>query len=790
MFMKLNLFIKGVVATIGLCFCVLGTSYALTITTSTTWGSSQTITGDLIIDNHAHLIMGGGASAVYKVTGSIIIKPGSMVDMQTDVIVKIGESIIVESASTLNGLSAILGVSGSTITALNTKWNGIEVWGNLGYGFQGSRAKVGMNNATIEKAVVGVATYHVNASGFISKRGGCVQVDQSVFKNNLSSIIIRENPDYYLTSQNGPAVSVPANNPSYIYQCQFLSTTTDNPFYPYPQTSGDIYMVKLYDAKVIKIAGCTFDGQADELVLAGIATFNAGTEIGPFFGYGGQPVYRCTFKNLDAAVSVASPGTFTHVVVERNDIENCYTGIWAGSGQNVIILNNHIYDGGIGSGINLGRGATSFTVEGNTIEDYMTGVYLRLISDQNNEIYKNTIRNYYWGVLYLINNPAINQPSPVSEGLRVLCNDMRNASKPSVTGIRVEGKMAAYQGVWAFNVMSVPQWLSAGNLFAGLSKGDPQIVKFNSAPSFTYFYNTANSAEYPGNTAFPLMSKESNNCPVHTPPIIIPDNSIYAIKMANLENQIFRLEEKPSLSADDSSLLSGLLYNHQKLIDSMVYTLMYHEDTIDLNKLAFVFEQAQYGYENKVRLAGVYLTQLKYGSAIDLLNSIPVHFSLTEDEQIDVQDMAEMYTVIDTLAHNGDSWSLLPSEMKQNVHDVANGPGRYGSGVAIYLLSRYEHYKEEMKLPAEAQRYTTNDNELPVHDKIYPNPTNGNFLIDWQSDKKLSIKIYSITGEEVMRQAIHSGLSKIDVHSLNSGFYFVHVYEEGKSVYQQKIIKK
>src|SRR5690606_38195216 len=147
------------------------------------------------------------------------------------------------------------------------------------------------------------------------------------------------------------------------------------------------------------------------------------------------------------------------------------------------------------SGINLGRGATSFTVEGNTIEDYMTGVYLRLISDQNNEIYKNTIRNYYWGVLYLINNPAINQPSPVSEGLRVLCNDMRNASKPSVTGIRVEGKMAAYQGVWAFNVMSVPQWLSAGNLFAGLSKGDPQIVKFNSAPSFTYFYNTANSAE-------------------------------------------------------------------------------------------------------------------------------------------------------------------------------------------------------------------------------------------------------------------------------------------------------
>lgn len=755
---------------------------AITISSNTTISASQTILNGITIENNAHVTI-QSASTVLSVSGNIDVKPGSWLIIQ-DATIKMDGSIILESAVSFSGSSAQMQVENGTITALFSQWKGIEVWGNLGYSLQGTKSRLVLTDATIENAISGVATYHKTSGGSITNKGGIVQAINTVFKNNSSAVSIRENPQYYLNYINGSAISTPSSNPSYLYQCQFLLTSTNNPFYPITNST----QVRIYDAKVIKISGCTFDDQTASIHTTGIGLNNSGVEIGPYFPVGSQIPQPCIFKNLYEAISVGSPGTFTHVVAQQNEIEKSFIGINAYGTQDLILLSNHLFDAvpsgtQLGSGIIFGVGATGFTVEGNTIEDYYTGIYLSAISEENNEIYKNTISNYDFGVDYI----GFGNGSG-SEGLRLLCNDLRNTNKTGIFGMEIEGKMASYQGT--YTPFSIMPWSSAGNLFTDLSKGDPQMWKISQVPSFTYFYSYANSAEYPGNTTFPLILTIPNSCPAHTPPIIIPNDSIYSRKITNLENQIFTLQNKPTLTANDSSALAGLLYQHQKLIDSMVYTIMYNNDTLNYTKLASVFEATGYGFYNKIRLAGVYLSELRYDSAINLLNNIPSNFTLNETQQEDISDMKNMYVVIDTLAHNGDNWANLPSSTKQQVHNVAEGSGMYGRGVAIYLLNRYEDYSYVPPMPVLPQNFAVAHNSVQVNNKIYPNPSTGDLFINWSSKKDLSMKIYSMEGNEVMNRKMHSGLNNINIRSLNSGVYFIQVFENKKSVYQQKIVKK
>jgi hypothetical protein len=73
--------------------------------------------------------------------------------------------------------------------------------------------------------------------------------------------------------------------------------------------------------------------------------------------------------------------------------------------------------------------------------------------------------------------------------------------------------------------------------------------------------------------------------------------------------------------------------------------------------------------------------------------------------------------------------------------------------------------------------------------KLYPNPTTDKFFIEYGDLKQPVIKIYNVSGQEVLNQTIPAN-SEINVSHLQNGVYNVVVLSEGKVVGNSKIVKK
>lgn len=781
---------------------------ALTITTNTAWFNSQNIQGDLVITNNATLEFLSTSPIVISVSGSIDIKPGSTLNISNNILIKVGNKIIVESANTLNGASAQLYAVGPStkFTALNSQWNGIEVWGNLSYGMFGSRAKADIHNATIEKAVIGVANYNTNIN---SKKGGTINAYQVTFKNNKTAVSIKENPNYYMTSQNGQVVAVPTNNASKFNECQFLQTTTNNPFYPPSATLFNLnHMVEIWDTKGVSILGCTFNDGTGQKVTNGIRALNSDIRVGPSFipiswnwGYAFLP-NPTTFTNTNVAINASGPGTFNRILVQQANINDNHKGIQLNNEQNAVLINNFIQNVGQSypynpHGIEILNGSSGFTVEGNSINgvsNRATGIYANNIGEANNVIYRNTISNYKNGIFAEgINGiPYVPASNPhVSQGLKFICNNLSNNNVLNSVGVKIQGTIAYYQGTPIGNPNTNWSWKAAGNIFEPLYLNDPQFVRLPNSDPFIYFCYPNNTPEFPGynlNYNF-TWSDYDNNCPIQQRPIIVPQ-PVPSI-LANIERQINQFNTIESPSRSDSIQLSGLILWHQKLIDSALYTFMYNDSLeVRYDSMAWVLEQVHYDYTNQVRLAGVYLTQLRYADAINLLNQIHTEYTLNEDQITDLNNLANMYVVIDSLAHNGDDWSALADNMRQEVYNVANQSGVYGPGVAIYLLQRYENYCYDPQVPSSTESFQIQNLNLDAAkaQKIYPNPTKGILYVDWKNSATAAF--YTIKGDKTLDINLHKGLNELNIRQLNAGIYFVQIKENGKTVYQQKIIKK
>ncbi|HET8572831.1 MAG TPA: T9SS type A sorting domain-containing protein [Edaphocola sp.] len=802
--------IKGLLCSMILVLAFSFPASALTITTNTWWTTSQTITGDLVIDNNATLEISGSAltSTILTVSGTIDIKPGSELHIDNNILVKVGDKIIVESANTLNGVSAQLIVDGvsCTLTALNTQWNGIEVWGNLSYGMQGSKATADLSYAVIEKAVTGVANYNPNIDG---KKGGTIEAYDVTFKNNKTAVSIKENSTYYMTSQNGPAVAVPTNNASNFKECQFLLTTTDNPFYPSSATSFNLNdMVDIWDAKGISILGCTFNDGTGQGVTNGIRALNSDIRVGPSFipiswnwGYGYLP-NPTTFTHTNVAISASGPGTFNRILVQQANINDNHKGVQLNNEQNAVLINNIISQIGQSynsnpHGLEILNGSSGITVESNQINgvnNEVTGIYVNNAGEANNEIYRNTIHNYKNGIFMEgVNGASYTSPNglPTSQGLKIICNDLNNNNIVNSVGVTIGGTAAFYQGIPIANPNTSWSWKAAGNIFEPLSLHDPQFERLPNSDPFIYFCYPNNTPEFPGynlNYNF-TWSDYDNNCPVQQRPVIVPQ-SVPTI-LANIERQINQFNTLESPSRSDSIQLAGLIQWHQKLIDSALYTFMYNDSLeVRYDSMAWVLEQVHYDYTNQVRLAGVYLTQLRYADAINLLHNIHTEYTLNEDQITDLNNMADMYAVIDSLVHNGDDWNALTDNMRQEVYDVANQSGVYGTAVAIYLLQRYENYCYDPQVATATESFQTQSLNFDAAkaQKIYPNPTKGILYVDWKNNATAAF--YNLKGAQILDMDLHKGLNELNIQHLDAGIYFVQIKENGQTVYRQKIIKK
>ncbi|MBX3163177.1 MAG: T9SS type A sorting domain-containing protein, partial [Bacteroidetes bacterium] len=76
---------------------------------------------------------------------------------------------------------------------------------------------------------------------------------------------------------------------------------------------------------------------------------------------------------------------------------------------------------------------------------------------------------------------------------------------------------------------------------------------------------------------------------------------------------------------------------------------------------------------------------------------------------------------------------------------------------------------------------------------VYPNPANSILNIESPlSPKGGTIKIVDVLGKEMLNEKlrIENGAAQINVSELKSGIYFLQVYEKGKLLAVQKVIKE
>ncbi|MBA2611453.1 MAG: T9SS type A sorting domain-containing protein [Bacteroidetes bacterium] len=73
---------------------------------------------------------------------------------------------------------------------------------------------------------------------------------------------------------------------------------------------------------------------------------------------------------------------------------------------------------------------------------------------------------------------------------------------------------------------------------------------------------------------------------------------------------------------------------------------------------------------------------------------------------------------------------------------------------------------------------------------IFPNPTNGVFMLDiTNSTGPLSIEIYTIIGEKVKAKKIDSGKNEINLNDQANGVYLIYVTENNKTIHISKVVK-
>jgi hypothetical protein len=73
--------------------------------------------------------------------------------------------------------------------------------------------------------------------------------------------------------------------------------------------------------------------------------------------------------------------------------------------------------------------------------------------------------------------------------------------------------------------------------------------------------------------------------------------------------------------------------------------------------------------------------------------------------------------------------------------------------------------------------------------KVYPNPNNGEFVIELTTSNESSITITTVLGQIILTQK--AGLiNKMNLNGFDKGIYFITVMENNQSLYRGSIIKE
>ena len=717
-------------------------------------------------------------------------------------------------------------VDNATITgAFQGSWNGIYVWGNNDPYYISSPylsqtdfrvAKATFKNAIIKNSQKGVANAQENPlEGRLSPyaSGGIINAVNTQFLNNTISVRM-------VSYQNFIDLGTSKFNlPDYSYfnLCKFdfniTPTSTNNiNFYGFISLEGVDGMKFLGNEYT---TGIYNSGTYNPYTV--INTYNSGFIIDnycaaqqPYKVYG-QPCAATSsvftnYGRANSGIYVSSFNAQKVIQIKNATFNNVTSGMSLFAASRAMVLNNRINLGPEDSsvGIFLG-GCLGSEVEDNVIQLSNTvynrktwGIAVKNSKGGNNSIYRNNTVNMQQALQSLGDNR--NSTTNV-DGLRFRCNNMSNAAPNAYDITVVNAAPNSYTppptlfGISTLqaNLVNGAATLSvAGNTFSALDNFVTPRNFVNNGVSLTYV------GSIPANGSYNVtqVSGQPYSCPSNYGTPAKFDPVAFPTKKSNLEIAI------NSGTAGKDALLAEYATLHNQALD---YYNGYWADTayVNTDSLIWVLDNAQYFLDFKLRKAGLEAGIHRWADAQTTLATIPSQFTLTPEEQQDINNLAYIYNVAETFENNGHNWDSLSASDQQGMIDLANNGSGYsrfacramvamGTGAVfppeVVEINDGSFERSEGGDIKNSARLSSNKNEVPF--QVFPNPAkDGVVRIVGSMLEGGSYTLADGLGRVALSGKISGSETILNVSSLSAGIYILKVIEVAGETHTAKITR-
>jgi len=375
-----------------------------------------------------------------------------------------------------------------------------------------------MNGATIENAREAVVNRKYDDW---NSMGGIIQADNANFINNHRAILFMPYSNF---NPNNPSET--RDDLSFINNCNFETNNNliDGQFHSF---------ITMWKVKGIQITGCTFENNNpnalsnDDLGM-GVYSLDADYDIDNSCSNSqvspcpAGDIIKSQFTHLKYGIKAEKSETNNTYTVMNTEFTNCAYGICNSGVDNASIKLNQIkyiapYSlcPGTVVGIYFNPG-TGYAIEENVFTSNLSsafttiGAYMVNAGQINNQIYKNSLNGYTYGLESVGNN----RDQSGANGLRFFCNTF---TEDKTTDIYVKRASGSYinQGVALIQGVSGTPGLSAGNMF--YSSSPPSYHIYNSSGfAMNYYVNTTQLPECPSLSYGSLTivnNIPSNTCP-------------------------------------------------------------------------------------------------------------------------------------------------------------------------------------------------------------------------------------------------------------------------------------
>jgi subtilisin family serine protease len=125
--------------------------------------------------------------------------------------------------------------------------------------------------------------------------------------------------------------------------------------------------------------------------------------------------------------------------------------------------------------------------------------------------------------------------------------------------------------------------------------------------------------------------------------------------------------------------------------------------------------------------------------------------------------------------------SILKETAFHDEYTEAASPVLYGAG----KVDAYQAVMRALNYTGVAQ-HSVSDSRC----RVYPNPVSSSAYVVIESDaSSLEAALYDMSGRQLMRQTMTSGVNNLDMQAYASGCYFIRI-NDGKNIITKKIIKQ